>query len=145
MCRAKQRSIDQGWDWYEYPLLWISRDWRIASPWFRGPPTRCPQPGFLPARHHVCLSICCLTLICGVLENVPHGLAGPDSLTGRSQFTSFLKSAANFGKAAAITSYPGKDLLDYPRLLGQDLKSRLTPRRRGQKDNGSRTEHRTSR
>jgi hypothetical protein len=67
-----------------------------------------------------------LALVRGVLENVPHRLAGPDSLTGSSQFTSFLKPTANFGKAATILSDPGKDLLDYPCLFRDWLKSRLT-------------------
>jgi len=68
-----------------------------------------------------------LALVGGVLKNVPHRLAGPDSVTGGSQFTSFLKATANFGKAATILCDPGKDLLDYPCLFRDWFKSRLTP------------------
>jgi hypothetical protein len=98
------RVCNQGRDRYEHPLLRIRCDWRIASPRFRRAPTRCPQPAFLPSWHHMRLSVCCSPVVRGVLENVPHRLAGPDALTGRSQFTGLLKPTAHFGQATAIPS-----------------------------------------
>src|SRR5208337_416208 len=75
--------------------------------------------------HHVCFSVRCLALVRRVLENVPHGLAGPDSLSGGSRHTGLLKSTADFGKAAAVSADPRENLLDYPCLFGHWLKSRL--------------------
>jgi hypothetical protein len=74
----------------------------------------------------MCLSICGLALIRGVLENVPHSLTGPDSLTSGGPSTGLLKSTADLGKAAAVSADPREDLLDYPCVLGHRLKSRLT-------------------
>jgi hypothetical protein len=74
----------------------------------------------------MCLSICGLALIRGVLENVPHSLTGPDSLTSGGRSTGLLKSTADLGKAAAFSADPREDLLDYPCVLGHRLKSRLT-------------------
>jgi len=67
-----------------------------------------------------------LALIRGVLENVPHGLTGPDSPTSGGRRTGLLKSTADLGKAAAVSPDPREYLLDYPCLLGYWLKSRLT-------------------
>jgi len=94
--------------------------------WFGWPPTRCPQPGFFFPWHHMRLSVCRLAMVCRVLENMPHSLAGPNSLTSSSQFTTFLKPTADLGKAAAVLSDPREDLPDYPGLLRYWLKSRLT-------------------
>ena len=76
--------------------LWIGCNRCIAAPGFRWPPTRCPRSGLLPSRHHVRFSIGGSTLIRRVLENVPHGLAGPNLLSSRGQLASFLQPTTYF-------------------------------------------------
>jgi len=97
LCRSKQCGINNHWNRHEHPFLWIGCNWCITAPGFRWPPTRRARPSFLPPRHHVRLSISGSTLIRGILENVPHGLAGPNSLSSRGQLASFLQPTADFG------------------------------------------------
>jgi hypothetical protein len=60
------------------------------------------------------------------LENVPHGLSGPDSFASSGLDTRFLKSTADLGKTISVASDPGEDLLDCRCLLLYWLKPSLT-------------------
>jgi hypothetical protein len=74
----------------------------------------------------VCLSIGGSTLIRRVLQNVPHSLPGPNSLSSRGYCTCFLQLAAHFSQGAAVASDPGKNLLNYSCLFSHWFEPGLT-------------------
>ena len=96
LCRSKTVRHRPALEPARTPFLWIGCNWCITAPGFRWPPMRRARPSFLPPRYHVRLSVGGSTLIRRVLENVPHGLAGPNLLSSRGQLASFLQPTTYF-------------------------------------------------
>jgi hypothetical protein len=65
-------------------------------------------------------------LVRRILENVPYGLAGPNALSCRSEFTGALKTATDLGESAPFPPDPFKDISDDIGLFRNWLKPGLT-------------------
>jgi hypothetical protein len=71
------------------------------------------------------LSIGRRPLIRRILENVPDGLPGPDSLSRDGQFTGALKATADLSEGAPLPSDPRENIPDDVCLLWNRLKPGL--------------------
>jgi hypothetical protein len=65
-------------------------------------------------------------LVRRILKNVPDGLAGPDALSCRGEFTGALQTTTNLGESTPFAPDPVKDTSDDIGLFRNWLKPGLT-------------------